>query len=153
MTTDLVTWLRAQIDEDERIATEATSGPWVWEIDSQGDPTLISHTARWTPIRDPNVDYPTSIITACGREDPYIDVEEADQLHIAMWDPVRVLAEVKAKRAVLELHKGGHECSVRDEHGEIDCCHWVLDEEDCTTVLLLAQPYAGRDGWSDVVST
>lgn len=63
-------------------------------------------------------------------------------------EPERRLAEVKAKRAILELHEGGHECSVRDGRGDIDNCHWVLDDgEDCTTVLLLAQAYADREGW------
>lgn len=64
-------------------------------------------------------------------------------------EPARRLSEVKAKRAILELHDGGHECSVRDERGEIDRFHYVLDEEACTTVLLLAQVFAGREGWRD----
>ncbi len=144
MINDLVTWLRAQIDEDERIATEATSGPWVWETDSQGDPALISHTARWTSIRVPVTDYPTSIIMVGGREDPWVEVEESDQLHIAMWDPVRVLAEVKSKRAILDQAQGYSPELERGDNGR-----WAFD----TVLKLLAQPYAGRDGWSDVVST
>lgn len=60
------------------------------------------------------------------------------------------LAEIQAKRRILELHARDHECSTYSElePGEIESCNWVLDG-DCSTVRLLAQPYAGRKDWRE----
>lgn len=65
------------------------------------------------------------------------------RVDLLLIHPARVLADVAAKRAILELHGGGHECSTYDHRGEIDNCTWVMDG-GCTTVLLLAQPFAGH---------
>lgn len=52
----------------------------------------------------------------------------------------------KAVRAILDLHSGAHECSTY-RHGAIDNCTWCLDATECSTVLLLAAPFAGEPGW------
>lgn len=62
------------------------------------------------------------------------DGETATAQHIARWDPARVLAEVDAQRTLLDD-------LVRE-----------LDDDDTNEtarwyVQLLAQPYAGREGW------
>ncbi|MFI0236352.1 DUF6221 family protein [Streptomyces sp. NPDC016845] len=69
--------------------------------------------------------------------------------HIAEHDPARVLREIDAKRQLLALHSvaGGHECSTRDAHGDIDHCTWVMESEACTTLRLLALPNADRPGY------
>lgn len=53
----------------------------------------------------------------------------------------RRLAECEAKRGIVELHDGTHECSVYDHTGAVDNCAWVVDG-DCSTLALLAEPYA-----------
>jgi hypothetical protein len=68
-----VEWLRAQLDEDDRIAREAKAGPW----HSDGGSVYARH--------------PT---------DEVVRYSESAE-HIAGHDPVRVLREVEAKRQLL----------------------------------------------------
>jgi hypothetical protein len=55
----------------------------------------------------------------------------------------RMLADVAAKRAILDLHK--------NIDGLCDRCY--MDTAPCETVGLLAQPYAGRPGWREEWAT
>jgi hypothetical protein len=67
------------------------------------------------------------------------------------WNPKRVLAEAEAKRRILDEHThydvpGGFGCGICsvDPHMNAEtAAGW------CTTVRLLAQPYAGQDGWRE----
>lgn len=55
-----------------------------------------------------------------------------------------VLADVEAKRAIAALHSGAHECSTYYTWGgetQINNCAWITDDEDCSTVRLLASAY------------
>lgn len=67
---------------------------------------------------------------------------EADVLTLA--DPARVLADVRAKRAVVEYHPlgtgpdEGHECEGL----------WFSDRP-CRTLTALAHPYRDQPGWQD----
>jgi hypothetical protein len=105
MADDLITWLRAAMDETE---TDATF--------------YIEHGA-----------------TGPGLE----------------WAQ-HALAEVDAKRRILDLHEGDHECSTIRRgvdcegvpYEEIDNCTWVLDG-DCSTVHLQALPYAAWPGYRE----
>jgi hypothetical protein len=67
--------------------------------------------------------------------------------HIARHDPARVLADCAAKRAIVELHTGGHECSITGDH-----CRYIHEFETCDTLRLLAAPFAPhpdfRDEWT-----
>lgn len=155
---DLVDWLRAQLDEDERVAVAAPSGPWVWQrrASDDDDEELVSHTARWWPPSYgqpiPAEGYPTTVLGAAAQgANPYLNIEDGAAEHIAAWDPARVLAEVKAKRAVLEAHdQRRHHCPLPIIKGALGQL-WDLDDTEpapaCWTVLLLAQPYAERPGW------
>lgn len=70
---------------------------------------------------------------------------EVNGWRLGDWDaalPARVLAECEAKRRIIELHDGEHECSSLDHTGEIDRYRYILDSEGCTTMLLLASVYA-----------
>jgi acyl transferase domain-containing protein len=86
---DLVQFLRARLDEDERIARAATDGPW--RIDNEtyaesinaADGVQVVAGGRW------------------GGEASVFDSTE-DAIHIAAHDPARVLAEVQAKRMLLD---------------------------------------------------
>ncbi|MFD7996860.1 DUF6221 family protein [Streptomyces mexicanus] len=119
---DLVQWLRAQLDEDERVARLA--------LDQTGD--------NWRA-------YYKQIIAANPRfgEDP-ADANTSEVAdHIARHDPTRVLAEVEAKRQVIEQYEsiGNPPPSeigpdlVRAELGRV--------------LRLLALPYADRPGYRE----
>lgn len=112
---DLVTWLLARLDEDERVAREASGDTWVVGTSKgyrPGDVYAIAHDG--TPAR-------IAQGTACG---PDISAEQSSA-HIARHDPARVLAEVEAKRRLLDLYvthsgeeypnfDGGYQCGLED---------------------------------------
>jgi hypothetical protein len=102
---ELIAWLRAALDEDERVARACPHKDW-----------------------------------------PQIG-NGAGAVHIARWDPARVLAEVEAKRRILDIHH--HiECQ-HDRYGPGGDCAECGNEYPCETTRLLAQPYAGRPGWRE----
>ena len=130
----LRTWLLEQIAEDERRASEPDDKQWRFE-----EPTLSDgHRDTDAALR---------IGTRIVHCDDHGQLEAAEAEHAAAWDPARVLAECDAKRRIVELHTGEHECSVYDHDGEIDHCQYVLG--DCSTLRLLALPYADRDGYRE----
>lgn len=100
MSEGLVEWLRAQLDEDERVAECIRHGgftPPTWHVvpDPDGgafiyaEDRMIGAPVDEPPDRD---DEPLAKVTG-GRN-------EAE--HIALWDPARVLREVEAKRKILD---------------------------------------------------
>lgn len=121
---DLVTWLRAQLDDDERVALECAGAPWSADIPGA---VHVSSVARAE-----NRAWRTLGHVAHVERD-------ADRKHIARWDPARVLTEVEAKRRILD------ECLAvwADEGGT------QIGDLPETVVRLLAQLYAGRDGWRE----
>jgi hypothetical protein len=126
--TDLVEFLRAALDEDERVARVAIA--YEEEVD---DAPQYRHV----------VDYLGSILAA----------------HIARHDPARMLAEVAAKRAIVE--KAFEYAAIID--GEWGCGHNSdqIERGECPLKMpdklmllrLLAQPYAGRPGWREEWAT
>lgn len=132
MSDDLIVWLRAALDEDEQVAratlADNVHGSWR-TVPAESDIGL--HEAV--------VDNYAGVRLATGPA----DINE----HIARHDPARVLAEVAAKRRIIDLHGRDHECSIYD-HGEISSCNYILDG-DCSTMRLLALPYAGRPGYRE----
>ena len=118
---DLIDWLRAVLDEDEAAARAATPGPWA----------PSGH----------------SVITADDIE--ISDVPRRDAPHIARHDPRQVLADIAAKRAILDLHDQSGVRWVgfpRADRQESYCVH---DQQaaPCHTVRLLASAYRHRPGW------
>lgn len=86
---DLVQWLCAQLDEDERIARAATPGPW--KLARQRGVEWVSSAEYWA-------------VADCSDADPARENAE----HVAAWDPERVLREIDAKRRILDtLHEEG----------------------------------------------
>jgi hypothetical protein len=93
--TDIEAFLTARLDEDEAIARAASAGPWSvggggYEGDNDG---CIEGAAGQDLIRvagDP------------GGYEAVLSISDAE--HIVRWNPVRVLAEIAAKRAILEIH-------------------------------------------------
>jgi hypothetical protein len=133
---DLVTWLRAQLDEDEQVAracAEVYAAPW--DMSDRG------HTAQV------KADEPDFRLVAELEQDPAIDGWLGERLeHIARWDPARVLAEVDAKRRILDEHDPSQTTKT--------CCPTCQDYDEsipapCLTVRLLALPCANRPGYRD----
>ena len=82
MTTDLIAWLRAQLDEDERIAVDAA-------LLADSERWTASARNGWDEIRD-------------GRRRRVAEARNDERTHIARHDPARVLAEVEAKRRIID---------------------------------------------------
>lgn len=149
---DLVAWLRAQLDEDERLANEAANAP---------------------PIQ-------FFLARQAGKE--------ISSRFLHAHSPARVLAEVEAKRRILDVHEHSPKAEVVwieqkpgpqiSRSGDITTTMWPTAVEPgrwqetgrtlygcdqcesdshydieyrgwCETVRLLAQPYADRPGYDE----
>jgi hypothetical protein len=136
---DLVQWLRAQLDEDERIAREAGGAAW--------EELPVSGWVHTSPLPDTEWQPPGYDHHVASAPLP------ADRVHIVRHDPARVLREVDAKRRLLELHAArerGDGCVVCDDGNDSCGClsgpSWGFP---CDTVKILAVPYAGRPGYRE----
>lgn len=94
--TDIVEFIRARLDDDERIARAAGTDQWEYR-EHPADRALVVNAA----------------------DDEVVVFDEGwpseDQAqHIARHDPARVLREVALRRSTLDIHKecgdGGHGC-------------------------------------------
>jgi len=116
----VVTWLRAQLDEDERVARFTDGQSWI----ADGDEVRI---------RDDDGD----LVVGCIRRWSHAE-------HIARHDPARVLAEVDAKRRILDHHP------LSEWRVDPPACATCNDmEHPCHTLKLLALPYADRPGYRE----
>jgi hypothetical protein len=161
--TDLVAFVRACLDEDERVARAATPGPWRWEEPSGEewptyDESLVSD-GKMERFSEGD-EYPASVLVGWGYDASGIEANQADRDHIARHDPARVLAEVAAKRAILERHHRRDSEDDYPQHWGVDSscvgCHagydeepWTKDISECPELRDLAQPFAGRPGWRE----
>jgi hypothetical protein len=131
MIDDLIAWLRAQLDDDERVAREATSGDWHW-VDPGGPVKLALVAGAY--------DHGWHVVVPVRGE----MVTRYDSDHIARWDPNRVLAEVDAKRRILDWIEGAQAAAGAPPGFD------PQDAEALThAVRLLALPYANRPGYRD----
>jgi hypothetical protein len=135
---ELVAFVRRCLDEDERMAQAAAE---------------LAETADWWAsaegkVNDANAPGYRNLL---GGEHAW-SLDEIGE-HIARWDPARVLAEVEAKRRILDAGAPRRE---REETGEyLHFGNWSSCSDDCAGTVwweilkLLAQPYAGQDGWQE----
>ncbi len=132
----LVAWLRAQFDEDERIARACGDVPWVDDV-----PGMV-HVNPAT-IRDNK--WAFGHLGYVARADPS-ELGNAYRAHIARFDPKRELDEVKAKRRILKecLKEVERETATGRRHPASTA--WALA---VTTLRLLALPYSERPGYRD----
>ncbi|MFJ4837187.1 DUF6221 family protein [Streptomyces sp. NPDC088746] len=134
--TDLMAFLRARLDEDERTAKAATPAPWcdsggyVTDIDQDGH-SRVQVTEFGTQDEDGKGDGPQG---------------QADSAHIARQDPARALREAEAKRRVLRAHEKWCEgrCEAKYPEGGFDAAHYW-------SIKTLAAVYADhrdyREAW------
>lgn len=113
MSDELATWLRARLDEDERVARALEPDYGIYPD---------GHT-------------------------------EAGSAYLERFDSERVLAEIAAKRQLLDLHANHHFCGQGSM--EVDAYTWYEAGEKrttdipCLNLRLLALPYADRDGYRE----
>jgi Family of unknown function (DUF6221) len=124
--TTIVEFLTARYDEIEAAARAATPGPW--GTNPQFDEGFVTDSdGSYLVYSEGTVDIPTAA-------------------HIALHDPAYVLADIAAKRKILEEHvpfrgeydkiTGCETCSYRDDWEELQV------EMPCPTMRLLALPFA-----------
>ncbi|HEU4422114.1 MAG TPA: DUF6221 family protein [Pilimelia sp.] len=133
---DLITWLRIQLDEDERVARSATAGPWRHNPNKHWRKPGTTWFEEAVFAGPPGTDA-TCVAGTGETDDPQ---SMADAAHIARHDPARVLAEVDAKRRLLqqfELRGNSVRATVVPSTGG------VWDD----LLRMLALPYAGRPGY------
>jgi hypothetical protein len=127
--TDLLAWLRAQVDTDERLAlaVEDRSAPWNGEWTAPEEGYGVRTHNGWT------------VVSGHGQT----SLPPGVAVHIANHDPARALREVAAKRAILASHDPiGTPC---------DTCSndWVVVRWPCPTVRAIAAIYTDRPGWRE----
>jgi hypothetical protein len=135
---DLVQWLRAQLDEDERIARDVQQPddfPWeAWHMVGEA----ADGTVRWG-VRGAGVQ-PT-------HEDP---LNKARMEHIARHDPARVLRNIEAKRRILDEIVPQMNDMTDQIHAEFGVGPMDPSTYESLGLLrLLALPYADREGYQE----
>jgi hypothetical protein len=178
---DLVTWLRAQLNDDERWARAASQAYPYAEGEAAVPDTGVHWTwvvgGNWEPTNpDPVVDefvaepgescnlatveqWPSQTWGISGIEPPRMPRVYADSIvemdasaagHIARWDPARVLAEVDAKRQVIEQAIAADRAYQSERrHGAADPATVAVRAALVSAVASLALPYADRPGYRD----
>jgi hypothetical protein len=155
---ELSEWLRAQLDVDERIAQaaqgvdlRASLGPVDVRTGAPSHVTVAS-SERWSVV-DQDIEfrpYQATITVPGGVKvgattwsDDLSATDVAE--HIARHDPARVLAEVGAKRRIIDLFAG-----VASELGDVPVSPYEGYASGLRdAVRLLALPYADRPGYRD----
>lgn len=174
--TDLVSWLRSQLDADERIAravstywdgSTPTGERWRWECDNCDTPIPITPVTLLDEfLKCPNCgrvgvglrsleEYPTGhgtlmhlVVKGAEEQRP------VDALHIANHDPAHTLRTVAASRAILAEHD--HVFGLDPSYpggpsfGCRRCHEWdgtIWADGWCNTVRALASIYEDRPGF------
>ncbi|MEV4440441.1 DUF6221 family protein [Streptomyces sp. NPDC049577] len=136
MTVGLAAFLRARLDEDERIARAAFPASWVRHEHVAGVHADDAEEGR---------QYGTAVAD-CRRVPDGYGVPNA--LHIHRHQPARVLADVEAHRAVLDLYENPETSeALPDSLNRLTTSvqRHVLGD----VVRLLALPYAGHPDYRD----
>lgn len=131
---DLITWLRAQLDDDERYARVAAARGDVWGLEEPkmdgwgGDELPQAVIGGGKPLLWLNPEYAS------------VDVGE----HVARHDPARVLREVEAKRRVLDEFKAATAFSLLPDTPGGGYASALAE-----VVRTLALPFSDRPGYRE----
>lgn len=110
---ELIAFVRQQLDEDEGLARTA----------------FAEHNDAVDEWHEPW----SGTVEIGPHEDDLNCNDSGVSRHIVNWDPARVLAEVEAKRRILDMY-----ADYTAERRHLAPVIWAL-----------AQPYAGREGWRE----
>jgi hypothetical protein len=131
---DLVAFLRDRYAEEERIAKAATGGPWSVDSESYAE----------------SIDGPNGVTVVGGGRwggEASVFASTEDALHIAAWDPARVLAEVEAKRAIVAEYEQA------DRYSRVTWGQSSADQSRARTLgkvaALLALPYTDHPEYQE----
>lgn len=113
--TDLVEFLRARFDEDEQVASGAIRGPWAVATNGEVYAPSYDREVRLAGGRTMT----EHLYVTSDSEGLSPSVQEEEAAHIARHAPGRVVAEVAAKRAILD-QTFKYEAKI---DGEWNCCH------------------------------
>ncbi|SDJ39880.1 DUF6221 family protein [Streptomyces indicus] len=168
---DLVEWLGRQIDEDARIATEASrrfeSAPvaggvhWHW-VDPESDTPVTPDPSRSEFLTDEAENFGFSLRSVERFPTEHVgllpqfaiahamEVPVAAACHIAAHDPARVLREIEAKRRILARHVlSPAEGDPGRPWDDADDCLYDGEPWPCPDLRDLALSYADRPGCRD----
>jgi hypothetical protein len=129
---DRITWLRAQLDDDERKARAVE--PLGYTTDLGGN-RLDEHFAHGR-VRYASEDG----MPRHDKSDP------AAAAHFAAHGPARVLREVEAKRKIIDQYED--HCRAVDLGGAGICTRYLVDELE-KVLRALVLPYADRPGYRE----
>jgi hypothetical protein len=137
---DLVTFLRARLDEDERVARAAIGGPW------EVGPTFGARDNRVYVRAEGDLIDSVGTCVIAGQI-PNVPEWRSNAQHIARHDPARVLREVEAKRRRMERHER------LTAFGQPDRCRWCGRDTfvpwPCPDIQGDLAVYADRPGYRD----
>lgn len=109
---DLTDFITARLNDDERIAQDATGNNWHWkegedgnDSDDQGPWLMSDHVHHFTDSRGTARSYPESVTStwitgAWGG----LNIDDTDKAHIARHDPAHVLRDIESKRAIVAAY-------------------------------------------------
>jgi hypothetical protein len=155
MADQLVSFLRARLDEDEQAARRACEygAQAEWQLNDASDMVLC-----WPPEPEVAENERRLGVTVTADQWRGMAIDSpAMASHIARHDPARVLREVEAKRQLITEHyvtQGVHEgrahqvctrCSDYVERGELA----RPEVAPCRTLRLLALPYADHEDYRE----
>lgn len=122
---DLVTWLRAQLDEDEQAARRLPEGHRLY-VDDDG--CVEQPREQWSDGTD--------------------RLPNHHNTWLLMYDRAERLAEVEAKRHILDEY-----ATWAEGHDEKQAHRFIGSTSGLAAmamvIRLLAKPYAGREGWRE----
>jgi hypothetical protein len=142
---DVVAFLRARLDEQEKIARRAAAlcgchppaAAWLFHGDE--------NDGRIT-IRDD----PHPVRHGLGRRWNRTHNDMFAAAHIALNDPAYVLADIAAKRRTIGLHAEPHECVTWDISGGWTCTGYFGGDDPCLTLRHLALSDAAHPDFDPV---
>lgn len=142
---DLVRWLGAQLDEDERIARGAC-----WDDQSDVWTARPPQGTYKQYERYTVVDYLDDGVVAVTPENA--DDDGVGQ-HIAEWDPARVLREIDAKRSLVAAYADALTVGPDVNGGYTRPIREAFARQARNFLIVLAMPYSDRPGFAEAIAT